>query len=282
MMTAENPYLPSPMRVEKVTVETEDRSIKTFDLSFIRKEDEQAFRYLPGQFAQLSVFGKGEAPFGIASSPTTSGLLQFSVSRIGLLTRALHQMEPGDLVGIRGPLGSSFPLQDMEGKDLLVIGGGFAFTTLRSLINYVLEKDNRRRFGKLTVVYGARTPGMLLYKDELEGWRQRSDLEFHVTVDAADNGWKGRVGVVPNAVSDVAPTADNTYAIVCGPPAMTRYTLPVLEKLHFPPERVVLSLEMKMKCGIGMCGRCNIGSRYVCRDGPVFTLAELRRLPPEY
>jgi NAD(P)H-flavin reductase len=282
MMTAENPYLPSPMRVEKVTVETEDRSIKTFDLSFIRKEDEQAFRYLPGQFAQLSVFGKGEAPFGIASSPTTVGLLQFSVSRIGLLTRALHQMEQGDLVGIRGPLGSSFPLQDMEGKDLLVIGGGFAFTTLRSLINYVLERDNRGRFGKLTVVYGARTPGMLLYKDELEGWRQSKDLEFHVTVDVADNGWKGRVGVVPNAVSDIAPAADNTYAIVCGPPAMTRYTLPVLAELHFPPERVVLSLEMKMKCGIGMCGRCNIGSRYVCRDGPVFTLAELRRLPPEY
>jgi len=270
------------MRVEKVTVETEDRSIKTFDLSFIRKEDEQAFRYLPGQFAQLSVFGKGEAPFGIASSPTRSGLLQFSVSRAGLLTRALHQMEQGDLVGIRGPLGSSFPLQDMEGRDLLVIGGGFAFTTLRSLINHVLEGDNRGRFGKLTVVYGARTPGMLLYKGELGHWQQKNDLELHVTVDAADDGWKGRVGVVPNVVSDVAPAADNAYAIVCGPPAMTRYTLPVLERLRFPSERVVLSLEMKMKCGIGMCGRCNIGSSYVCRDGPVFTLAELRRLPPEY
>jgi NAD(P)H-flavin reductase len=282
MMIAKNPYLPAPMRIEKVTVETEDRSIKTFDLSFIRKEDEQAFRYLPGQFAQLSVFGKGEAPFGIASSPTRSGLLQFTVSRAGLLTRALHQMEQGDLVGVRGPLGSSFPLQDMESRDLLVIGGGFAFTTLRSLINYVLERENRGRFGKLTVVYGARTPGMLLYKGKLEQWRQRDDLELHVTVDAADGGWKGRIGVVPNAVSDVAPAADDTYAVVCGPPAMTRYTLPVLERLRFPPERVVLSLEMKMKCGIGMCGRCNIGSSYVCRDGPVFTLAELRRLPPEY
>jgi len=281
-MIAKNPYLPAPMRIEKVTVETEDRSIKTFDLSFIRKEDEQAFRYLPGQFAQLSVFGKGEAPFGIASSPTRSGLLQFTVSRAGLLTRALHQMEQGDLVGVRGPLGSSFPLQDMESRDLLVIGGGFAFTTLRSLINYVLERENRGRFGKLTVVYGARTPGMLLYKGKLEQWRQRDDLELHVTVDAADGGWKGRIGVVPNAVSDVAPAADDTYAVVCGPPAMTRYTLPVLERLRFPPERVVLSLEMKMKCGIGMCGRCNIGSSYVCRDGPVFTLAELRRLPPEY
>jgi sulfhydrogenase subunit gamma (sulfur reductase) len=282
MMIAKNPYVPIPMRIEKVTVETEDRSIKTFDLSFIHKEDEQVFRYLPGQFAQLSVFGKGEAPFGIASSPTRAGLLQFTVSRAGLLTSALHQMEHGDLVGIRGPLGSSFPLQEMEGRDLLVIGGGFAFTTLRSLVNYVLERDNRGRFGKLTVVYGARTPGMLLYKGELEQWQQRGDPKLHVTVDAADGDWKGRVGLVPDVVSDVAPAADGTYAVVCGPPAMTRYTLPVLERLHFPPERVVLSLEMKMKCGIGMCGRCNIGSSYVCKEGPVFTLAGLRRLPPEY
>jgi NAD(P)H-flavin reductase len=191
-------------------------------------------------------------------------------------------MEHGDLVGIRGPLGSSFPLQEMEGRDLLVIGGGFAFTTLRSLINYVLERDNRSRFGKLTVVYGARTPGMLLYKGELEQWRQRDDPKLHVTVDAANGDWKGRVGVVPDVVGDVAAAADDAYAVVCGPPAMTRYTLLVLERLHFPPERVVLSLEMKMKCGIGMCGRCNIGSSYVCREGPAFTLAELRRLPPEY
>jgi len=123
---------------------------------------------------------------------------------------------------------------------------------------------------------------MLLYKGELEQWRQRDDPKLHVTVDAANGDWKGQVGMVPDVVSNVAPAADDTYAVVCGPPAMTRYTLPVLERLHFPPERVVLSLEMKMKCGIGMCGRCNIGSSYVCRDGPVFTLAELRRLPPEY
>jgi len=282
MMSTDNPYLPLLARIDRVAVETEDSSIKTFDLTFLRKEDEELFRYLPGQFAELSVFGKGEAPFGIASAPSQPGVLQFTVSKAGLLTRALHVMERGQIVGIRGPLGAPFPQDEIQGRDLVIISGGFAFTTPRSLINHILHRDNRQRFGEITVVYGARTPGMMLYKSELSQWRQRDDLRLYLTVDTAEDGWEGSVGLVPDVVREVTPSPQNAYALVCGPPAMIRFTLPVLEELAFPPERILLSLEMKMKCGIGMCGRCNIGHRYVCRDGPTFSLAELNQLPPEH
>ena len=282
MMSTDNPYLPLLARIDRISVETEHPSIKTFDLTFLRKEDEERFHYLPGQFAELSVFGKGEAPFGIASSPSQPGVLQFTVSKAGLLTSALHVMERGQILGVRGPLGSPFPQDEIQGKDLVIISGGFGFTTPRSLINHILHRDNRQRFGELTVVYGARTPGMLLYKSELNQWRQRDDLRLHLTVDTAEDGWEGRVGFVPDVVRDVAPSPENACVLVCGPPAMIRFTLPVLEDLGFPPERVLVSLEMKMKCGIGMCGRCNIGNRYVCRDGPTFSLAELNQLPPEH
>lgn len=280
-MSVENPYLPLLASIDRITVETEDASIKTFDLTFVRKEDEERFRYLPGQFAELSVFGKGEAPFGIASSPSQPGVLQFTVSKAGLLTSALHLMERGQIVGIRGPLGSPFPQEEIQGRDLVIISGGFGFTTPRSLINYILHRDNRQKFGEVTIVYGARTPGMLLYRGELSQWQQRDDLRLHLTVDAAEDGWRGKVGLVPDIVREVAPSPQNTCVLVCGPPAMIRFTLPVLEDLGFPPEGVLVSLEMKMKCGIGMCGRCNIGNRYVCRDGPIFSLAELKQLPPE-
>jgi NAD(P)H-flavin reductase len=191
-------------------------------------------------------------------------------------------MERGQLLGIRGPLGSPFPEEEMLGKDLLIISGGFAFTTPRSLINHVLHRDNRQRFGEITVIYGARTPGMLLYKGELNQWQRRDDLRLHVTVDMGDDGWEGRVGLVPTVVKEVAPSPENTCVLVCGPPAMIRFTLPVLEDLGFALRQVLVSLEMKMKCGVGMCGRCNIGNKYVCKDGPTFSLAELDQLPPEH
>jgi sulfhydrogenase subunit gamma (sulfur reductase) len=277
-----NPYLPLAMRVEKVAIETDDRNIKTFGLSFINEADKGSFNYLPGQFAQLSVLGKGEAPFGIASSPTQPGGLEFTVNKVGGVTTALHELEEGVIIGVRGPLGNSFPIAEFEGKNIVIIGGGFAFTTLRSLTNYIMYPANRNRFGDLTVIYGARNPGLLLYKDELEEWEAKPDLDLHLTVDQAVDGWRGKVGVVPNIIKEVAPGPENAYAIVCGPPIMIKYTLPVLKSLGFPPERTILSLEMKMKCGIGMCGRCNIGNQYVCKDGPVFTLARLNELPHEY
>ena len=166
---------------------------------------------------------------------------------------------------------------------MVIVGGGFAFTTLRSSIIYMLEPENRSRFESITVVYGARSPGMLLYKDELMAWEKRDDLDMHITVDATDDpDWKYNVGFVPAITEEKVTSAENAIAIVCGPPIMIRFTQPVLEKLGFPPENIILSLENRMKCGIGMCGRCNIGKEFVCKDGPVFSLAELRELPPDY
>ncbi len=277
-----NPYLPLPMRVEKIVIETEDKNIKTFSVKFLNDEDAANFNYLPGQFAQLSVLGEGEAPFGIASSPTEPGELQFTVNKAGVLTTALHNLEEGEIIGVRGPLGNCFPIEALESKDTIIIGGGFAFTTLRSLTNYILYQENRSRFGNVVVIYGARSPGLLLYRDELEKWEVRTDLDLHLTVDRAEEDWQRKVGVVPNIVKEIAPSPENAYAVVCGPPIMIKFTLPVLRDLGFPPERIVLSLEMKMKCGIGMCGRCNIGNQYVCKDGPIFTLAQLNELPSEY
>lgn len=279
----ENPYLPYPVRIDKITTETEDRNLKTFRFVFINPEDEEKFAYIPGQFAELSIAGKGEIPIGIASSPTEKGHVTFTVNRVGDVTSYLHEMKEGDVMGIRGPLGNWYPWDDLAGKNVVIVGGGFAFTTLRSSIVYMLHPENRSRFKDITVVYGARSPGMLLYKGELAEWEERSDMNMHITVDATDDpDWKYHVGFVPNITKETITSADNAIAIVCGPPIMIRFTQPVLEEIGFPPERIILSLEMRMKCGIGMCGRCNIGDQYVCKDGPVFSLAQLKELPPEY
>ncbi|TEB08800.1 FAD/NAD(P)-binding protein [Pelotomaculum propionicicum] len=277
-----NPYLPMPMRLEKNFIETEDKNIRTFTLSFINKEDEQNFKYLPGQFAEVFAFGKGESPFGIASSPTEPGILKFSVMKVGKVTTALHQTPEGAVIGVRGPLGNSYPMEELKGKNLVVIGGGFAFTTLRSTITYILDPKNRGDYGNLTVIYGARNSGLLLYKEELAQWEKRSDITMVATVDRGDENWKGKVGFVPAMTKETAPSAENTYAVVCGPPIMIKFTLPVLEELGFPPERIIMALENRMKCGIGMCGRCNVGNKFVCKDGPVFTLAQLKTMPNEY
>ncbi len=277
----ENPYVPFLMRIEDVILETEDRKIKTFVLAFVRDEDRHMFTYVPGQFAEISVFGKGEAPFGMASTPTRPGRLEFSVSTIGMLTGALHNMEKGDTVGVRGPLGNGYPVEDLKGKNLLLIGGGFGFSTLRSLTNYVLDEGNRGDYGSLTVIYGARKPGLLLYKEDLTSWQQRPDMELHLTVDVEADGWQGRVGLVPDVVRSVAPGAGNTVAVICGPPVMMKFSLPRVKELGFGDDSILFSLEMRMKCGIGKCGRCNVGKKYVCSDGPVFSQAELTRLTGE-
>lgn len=278
-----NPYLPYPVKIDDIVVETEDRNLKTFKFVFLNPEDEAKFQYMPGQFAELSVPGKGEIPIGIASSPTEKGFVTFTVNKVGVVTTFLHNMKVGDIMGIRGPLGNWYPWEEMEGKNVVIIGGGFAFTTLRSSIVYMLHPENRPRFGKITVVYGARNPGLLLYKQELMEWEKRDDIEMHITVDATDDpNWKYNVGFVPAITEQKVKSSENAYAIVCGPPIMIKFTQPVLEKLGFPPERIILSLENRMKCAIGMCGRCNVGDQFVCKDGPVFTLAKLRTLPPEY
>lgn len=281
-IVAENPYVPMPVEVIKIITEVDSKDIKTFRLAFVNKEDEERFKYTPGQFAELSLYGKGESPIGIASSPTQKGYIEFTVQKAGVVTSALHEMEEGTLMGVRGPLGNSWPIEFLEGKNIVIVGGGFAFTTLRSLINYMIFEENRKRFGKITVVYGARTPGLLLYKDELEAWGKRGDIDLNVTVDKGDATWKGREGFVPTVCKEVAPSKENAVTVICGPPIMIRFTLPVFFDLGFSKENIITSLEMRMKCGIGKCGRCNVGSKYVCKDGPVFSLAELDKLTKEY
>jgi NAD(P)H-flavin reductase len=277
-----NPYLPIPMVVKRTQVETADRMLRTLELGFLKEEDEKAFRFVPGQFCELSLFGKGEAPFGIASSPTEKGSLKFTINKAGTVTTALHQITEGQEMGIRGPLGNSYPIELFQGKNVLVIGGGFAFTTLRSLIIYLLQPENRSKVKDITVIYGARNPGLLLYKEELADWQKRSDMKLVVTVDAGDKDWKGKVGLVPNVLEEVGPASENTYAVICGPPIMIKFTFPKLMTLKFPNERIYTSLEKRMKCGIGKCGRCNIGHLYVCKDGPVFSYEQLGKLPKDY
>jgi NAD(P)H-flavin reductase len=277
----ENPYIPFLMRIEDIILETEDRKIKTFVLAFLNEEDRKGFTYVPGQFAEVSIFGKGEAPFGMASTPTKPEYLEFSVSTIGVVTGALHNLKKGDVVGVRGPMGNGYPLDTFKEKNLLLIGGGFGFSTLRSLTNYILHVTNRPAFGDLTIIYGARKPGLLLYKADLETWKERPDLNLHLTVDQDADGWQGHVGLVPNVTRTLAPSPKNTFAVVCGPPVMMKFTLPVLKDLGFNDEDILFSLEMRMKCGIGKCGRCNVGSKYVCTDGPVFSQLELTRLTGE-
>ncbi|MEA3467015.1 MAG: FAD/NAD(P)-binding protein [Thermodesulfobacteriota bacterium] len=279
-----NPYLPYPIRIDDIIVESEDRSLKTFKFVFLDPKDEEKFAYQAGQFAEISIAGQGEIPIGLASSPVEKGFIAFTINRAGKVTSHLHNMKVGDILGVRGPLGNPYPWDTMKGKNLLFIGGGFAFTTLRSSVVYLLHPDNRDRYGTIDVVYGSRSPGMLLYLDELKAWEARNDINMHITVDGTDDpDWKYNVGFVPPIAEEKAPKSDgDTYAIVCGPPIMIKFTLPVLEKLGYDHDHIILSLENRMKCGIGMCGRCGIGEQLVCKDGPVFTLAEVNNTPKEF
>ena len=277
-----NPYLPYPVSIQKITVENDARDLKTFEFVFRDDADRDRFDFRCGQFAELSVLGAGESPIGIASSPMEREFVQFTVKRMGLVTSALHGLEGGAAIGLRGPYGNGFPMKALEGSNIVIVGGGFAFTTLRSLTGYILHPENRERFGNVTVVYGARTPGELIYKYDLEAWAKRDDIQLCVTVDTEAEGWTGLVGYVPTILKEVSPDSHNAYALVCGPPIMIKFSIPVLTEAGFPASKIINSLEMRMKCGVGKCGRCNIGHKYVCKDGPVFTYEELQRLPAEF
>jgi len=274
-----NTYIPFQMKIENIIDENPDRSLRTFDLSFVDKEVEKTFKYFPGQFCEFSMLGKGESPFGIASSPTKKGILKFTVSRTGLVTNEIHCLQIGDIVGMRGPMGNWYPIEKMKGKDIVIIGGGFAFTTLRSLIVYLLE--NRSDYGKISVIYGARNPDLFIFKEELKEWDKRDDIILHLTIDKPIKGWSKLCGFVPTITEEVKPDP-TSWAIVCGPPIMIKYTLPVLSKLGFDDSIIYTSLERRMKCGIGKCGRCGISSKYVCIDGPVFSLDELNKIPDAF
>lgn len=267
-------FLPDIASLAHLSDETPDT--RTFQLRFRDLNKGKDFHYLPGQFIELSVFGYGEAPFCIASSPTRPEALETTVRRTGQLTDALHKLGEGDEVGVRGPFGNGFDLQAAYGKDLLFVAGGIGLPPLRSLIWNVL--DERSRFGKVMVLYGARTPSDLVYKGELEEWAKRSDLEFHVTVDAAQTGWTGSVGVVPLLFKQVVLRPETSLAYVCGPPIMIKIVIQDLLSFGFKEEAIISTLERMMQCGIGKCNHCAIGHRYVCRDGPVFNYRQIKEL----
>jgi NAD(P)H-flavin reductase len=268
-----NIYQPYLMEIIKVVPETGDT--KTFHIQFQEASLRESFSFVAGQFAEYSVFGEGEATFCISSSPTRMSHLEFSVKRVGRVTHALHQLNEGDTIGFRGPYGNHFPLDKLKEKNLLFIGGGIGMAPLRSLIHNVV--DTRADYRKITILYGARSPQDLCFQYDLESWGGNPSLEMVTTVDVGDDNWKGKVGLVPMVLEEIKPSSKETMAITCGPPIMIRYTLKSLEKLGFTPSQVWTTLEMKMKCGLGKCGRCNIGPLYVCQDGPVFSLEEIKK-----
>lgn len=276
----DNPYSKYPVTIDSITNETEDKNIKSFCLSFLNEEDANGFfspPFLPGQFAMLWVPGYGEIPLGIASSPTEKNSLMFTINKTGKVTSRLHALKKGELLGVRGPLGNGFPWQELQGKNIYLIGGGFAFSILRSSIRYLLAPENRWNFGDVAVFYGARTPGMLLYKEEFQELQKREDIKIHLTVDVNDRPhWGHHIGNVPFLLDRELPFAgENSIAILCGPPVMIRFSIVSLKEKGFLPENVLLSLENRMKCGIGHCGHCSIGNTCICKEGPVFSMAVL-------
>lgn len=270
-----NPYLPRIVRVVEAITETPN--IKTLRVIFDDEKEMENFFFEPGQVGQLSVFGAGEATFVINSPPSERSYLQFSIMRVGEVTDALHKVKPGDKIGLRGPLGNFFPYKNWQGKNVFFIGGGIGMAPIRTIMLTLLE--NSADYGKLSLLYGARSPKDMAYSYELESWRENPHLDCTFCIDNPYEGWGHRVGLIPKVLEELAPAAENTVAVLCGPPIMIKFTLQALLKLGFEPENIITTLEMRMKCGIGQCGRCNIGDRYVCVDGPVFSLAELDGLP---
>ncbi|GAB4253670.1 MAG: FAD/NAD(P)-binding protein [Thermoleophilia bacterium] len=274
---AGNPYLPEIATVVEIIQETPN--IKSFRVRFDDEEVMKNFSFAPGQVGQLGIFGVGEATFAINSSTSEKDYLQFSVMKAGEVTRALHELNVGDKVGVRAPLGCGFPVEAWKGKKILYIMGGIGSAALRATINYTLER--RSDYDEITILYGARSPEDLTYKYNIEEWEARDDINAVITVDREFPGWDKRVGFVPAVLEELAPNPANTIAITCGPPIMIKFVLQSLQKLQFADDQIYTTLEKRMKCGIGICGRCNLGPKYVCVDGPVFSMAELRELPDE-
>lgn len=275
-------YTPELARIIEIREETPDT--QTMRLRFLDDERQKLFSFTPGQFGLFSVFGEGEATFCIASPPTWRNYFECCFRVVGRVTKALRLLDVGSTIGFRGPYGAGFPIDEWNGKNLLFIAGGIGLPPLRTVIWTVLDQANRPRYNKITIVYGARTVSDLVYKQEIWDWENRGDVTLVKTVDPGGEtpDWNGKIGFVPLALEQVDPPSENTIALVCGPPVMIKFTLPVLSKLGFAFENIYTTLENRMKCGIGKCGRCNVADFYVCKEGPVITAARLKSLPPEY
>ena len=269
--------------IPKIGVITDVRQdtpdIKTFRV--VSPEGKKLFEHRPGQCAMVSIPGVGEAMFSITSSPTNTEFMEFSIKKCGCLTTWLHQAEVGQNVTVRGPYGNPFPVDDVfVGKDLLFVAGGVGLAPLRSVINYC--RHYRDRYGKIDIVYGSRSKDDLLdYQEIINEWSTDSGVNVHLTIDREQEGWDGHVGFVPTYVKELGFEPNKT-AVLCGPPIMIKFTLQGLGELGFDRKQVYTTLELRMKCGVGKCGRCNVGSKYVCKDGPVFRMDQLDALPDEY
>lgn len=263
--------------VTDIRIDTPD--VKTFRVN--STEGGKLFEHIPGQCAMLSVPGAGEGMFSITSSPTNEEYMEFSIKKCGCLTGWLHQMDVGQEITVRGPYGNGFPVEsDFKGKDLLFIAGGIGLAPLRSVINYC--RDNRENYGKIDIVYGSRSMDDLVdYKEIIDGWCKDDGIDVYLTIDREQEGWDGHVGFVPNYVKELGFDTNKT-AVICGPPIMIKFTLAGLVELGFDKTQVYTTMELRMKCGVGKCGRCNIGNKYVCKDGPVFRCDQLDEMPNEY
>lgn len=239
------------------------------------------FEHMPGQCAMVCAPGVSEAMFSITSSPTNKDFQEFSIKKCGELTDYLHSLEVGDQITVRGPYGNHFPVEtELKGKNLLFIAGGIGLAPLRSVINYVL--DNRQNYGTVDILYGSRSADDLVQLKEIrEVWQKAEGVNVYLTIDRPQEGWEGNVGFVPAYLKELNFSADKT-ALLCGPPIMIKFVLAALQEMGFAKEQVYTTLELRMKCGVGKCGRCNIGSKYVCKDGPVFRCDQIDQLPAEY
>lgn len=260
-------------------IRTDTPDVKTFRV--VSLSGEKPFEHMPGQCAMVSIPGVGECMFSITSSPTNNEFMEFSIKKCGCVTEVIHALEVGAQITVRGPYGREFPVEgDFKGKDLLFIAGGIGLAPLRSVINYV--RHYRENYGKVMIVYGARSSKDLVDFEEIEKeWKNEKDFDVRLTIDREDENWTGHVGFVPAFVKEINPENTAT-AVLCGPPIMIKFTLQALLEIGFKKENVYTTLELRMKCGIGKCGRCNVGSKYVCKDGPVFRMDELDCLPDEY
>ena len=263
-----SPYVPEKATIKKITQLTETE--KLFLLSI---DSGRSLGHAPGQFVEVSLFGIGEGPISISSPPARDNTFELGVRAAGNLTRALHGLKSGDALGIRGPFGHGFPVENLMGKDLLFVAGGIGLVPLRSLIKYSLE--HRDAFGRIIILFGARSPQERLFTDELAAWSKRSDIEFLETVDRSDDGWKGNVGVITTLFKKITIEPRKTAVMIVGPPVMYKYALLEVKEKEVPRNNIWLSLERRMKCGLGKCGHCQINNYYVCQDGPVFAYPQI-------
>ena len=263
-------YIPSPAKIVKVEQLTALEKLFQVELPV-----GQSLGHDPGQFVEVSLLGIGEAPISISSSPSRSnGHFELCVRKVGDVTAAMHNLKAGATIGVRGPFGHGFPVENMRGKDIIFAAGGLGLAPARSLINQVL--DERDKFGRVIILYGAKNPSELLFRDELEQWSNRSDIEFHVTVDRPDSTWVGNAGVITTLFKFVTVSPRNTVAVTVGPPIMYRFVLMELLSKGIPEGQIWMSLERRMKCGVGKCGHCQINNFYCCQQGPAFTYAQVK------